>query len=49
MYEVVILNSASRQLRKFDKFVRNEIIAVLEKITNNPFIGDQLKGDLATI
>lgn len=49
MYEVIILNSASRQLKKFDKLVRNKIIAVLERIATNPFIGDQLKGNLATI
>ena len=49
MYEVIILNSASRQLKKFDKLVRNKIITVLERIATNPFIGDQLKGNLATI
>ena len=35
MYEVIILNSASRQLKKFDKLVRNKIITVLERIAKN--------------
>ena len=49
MYDLVVLQSASRQLNKFDKPVRTKVIAVLEKIAENPFIGDRLKGDLATI
>jgi mRNA-degrading endonuclease RelE of RelBE toxin-antitoxin system len=32
MYEVVILNSAAKQLRNFDKPIKNKIITTLEKI-----------------
>ncbi|MDF2636528.1 MAG: hypothetical protein K0R78_3402 [Pelosinus sp.] len=46
MYELIILNSAAKQLNEFEKPVRNKIIAVLEEIARNPFIGDSLKGDL---
>lgn len=49
MYELVVLNSAARQLKKFDKPIRTKIVNVLEKIAKNPFIGDMLKGDLSTI
>lgn len=49
MYELVVLNSAAKQLSKFDKPVRNKIITVLGEIAENPFIGDRLKGDLATL
>lgn len=49
MYELVILNSAARELRKFDKPVRVKILTALDKIAENPYIGDLLKGDLATI
>lgn len=49
MYEVVVLNSASRQLKKFDKPIRVKLINELEKIAENPYIGELLKGDLATI
>ncbi|WP_425060288.1 hypothetical protein SCACP_09740 [Sporomusa carbonis] len=49
MYELVVLNSAARELRKFDKPVRTKILTALDKIAENPFIGDPLKGDLATI
>lgn len=49
MYELVVLNSAARQLRKFDKPARSRIIAALEKIAENPYSGELLKGDLATI
>jgi len=49
MFEVVVLSSASRQLKKFDKAVRNAIIAGMEKIAENPYTGDRLKGNLATI
>ena len=43
MYEVVILNSAAKQLRKFDKPVKTKIIDALEKIAQNPFAGERLK------
>lgn len=49
MYELVVLNSASRQLKKFDKLIRVKLINELEKIAENPYIGELLKGDLATI
>lgn len=49
MYELVVLKSALRELKKFDKSVRAKIINALDKIAENPFIGDMLKGDLATI
>lgn len=49
MYELVVLNSAVRELKKFDKPVRAKLLVVLDKIAQNPFIGDLLKGDLATI
>jgi len=49
MYDLVVLNSAARQLKKFDKLVRTKIISSLEKIAENPFIGEMLRGDLATI
>ena len=48
MYEVVVLNSAAKQLRSFDNLVRKKFITALEKIAKNPFIGEQLKGDLAS-
>jgi mRNA-degrading endonuclease RelE of RelBE toxin-antitoxin system len=44
MYEVVILNSTAKQLKKFDKPVKTKIIDALEKIAQNPFAGEQLKG-----
>jgi len=46
MYEVVILNSAAKQLRKLGKPVKNKIIVALERIAQNPFMGERLKGDL---
>ncbi|MDF2535576.1 MAG: hypothetical protein K0R18_1735 [Bacillales bacterium] len=49
MYEVVILNSVARQLRNFDKPIKNKIITTLEKIAENPFVGERLKGNLTTI
>ncbi len=49
MYEVVILNSAARQLKKLDKPIRTKICEVLEKIAKDPFMGDMLKGNLSTI
>lgn len=49
MYELVVLNSATRELKKFDKPVRTKIWSALDKIAENPFIGDLLKGDLSTI
>ncbi len=49
MYELVVLNSAAKQLSKLDKPVRNKITAVLGDIAKNPFIGECLKGDLATL
>lgn len=49
MYEVVILNSAAKQLGNLDKPIKNKIIAALEKIAENPFIGDRLKGDLVAV
>ena len=49
MYEVVILNSAEKQLRNLDKPIKNKIIAAIEKIAENPSIGDWLKGDLSAI
>ncbi|MPL67828.1 hypothetical protein SDC9_13531 [bioreactor metagenome] len=49
MYELVILNSAAQSLKKLDKPVRTTLINALDKIGENPFIGDRLKGDLATI
>jgi len=49
MYEVVILNSAAKQLRNFDKPIKNKIITTLEKIAENPFVGERLKGNLTAI
>lgn len=49
MYELVVLNSAAKQLSKFDKPVRKKIIGVLGEIAENPFIGERLKGGLATL
>lgn len=49
MYELVVLNSAARELRKFDKPVRTKILTALDMITENPYIGELLKGDLATV
>lgn len=49
MYEVVILNSAAKQLRNLDKPVKNKIIAALEQIAENPFGAERLKGDLAAV
>ena len=49
MYELIVLNSVARQLNKFDKHIRTGIISSLEKIAQNPFIGEMLKGDLSTI
>lgn len=49
MYELVVLNSAVKELRKFDKPVRMKILTALDKITANPYVGEMLKGDLATI
>ena len=49
MYEIIILNSAAKELRKYDKPVRNKIINAMDKLAENPYIGDRLKGDLATI
>jgi len=46
MYEIVILNSAAKQLRNFDKPIKNKIITTLEKIAENPFVGERLKGNL---
>lgn len=49
MYEVVILNSAAKQLRNLDKSVKDRIIKALEQIAENPFNGERLKGDLTAI
>lgn len=49
MYELIILNSASKAFSKLDKPVRTMVLTALDKIAENPFIGDMLKGDLATI
>lgn len=49
MYELVVLNSAARELRKFDKPVRTKILTALDMIAENPYIGELLKGDLATV
>ena len=49
MYELVVLNTAARQLRKFDEQIRTRILYELEKITDNPYRGEILKGDLSTI
>lgn len=49
MYELVVLSTPAKQLRKFDKNIRSAIINSLEKIAENPFIGEMLKGDLSTI
>jgi len=49
MYELIVLNSAAGELRKFDKPIRTKIFASLEKIAENPYIGELLKGDLETI
>lgn len=49
MYEVVILNSAAKQLRNLDKSVKNRIIAALKQIAENPWSGERLKGDLAAV
>lgn len=46
MYEIVILNSAAKQLRKLDKPIKNKIIDALEIISQNPFMGERLKGEL---
>jgi len=49
MYELIILNSAVRQLRKFDKPIMIKLLQALDKIAENPFIGEQLKGHLTSI
>ena len=49
MYELVVLNSAARQLKKFDKPIRTKIINALEHIAENPYSGEALTGDLRTI
>jgi mRNA interferase RelE/StbE len=49
MYEVLILNSAAKQLRNFDRHVKIKIVAALDQIAANPFVGEQLKGDLKTV
>ena len=49
MYELLVLHSAARQLKKYDKPIRSKLMAILEKIVVDPFCGDLLKGDLATI
>ena len=49
MYELVVINSAARQLKKYDKPIRNKIISALDKIAENPFIGEVLKGNLSIL
>lgn len=49
MYEVVILNLAAKQLRNLDKPIKDKIITTLEKIAENPFVGERLKGNLTAI
>jgi len=49
IYELVVLNSAVRQLKKYDKPIRIKIIDALDTITENPFIGDMLKGNLSIL
>jgi Cytotoxic translational repressor of toxin-antitoxin stability system len=49
MYELVVLNSAARELRKFGKPVRTKILTALDMIAENPYIGELLKGDLTTV
>jgi mRNA interferase RelE/StbE len=49
MYEVVILDSAAKQLRILDQPVKNQIIAALERISENPLSGERLKGDLTAV
>ncbi len=49
MYELVVLNTAARQLRKFDEQVKIRILYALEKISNNPYCGEVLKGDLSAV
>lgn len=49
MYEIVILNSAAKQLRNLDKPVKDWIVVALEQIAKNPFSGERLKGDLTAV
>lgn len=49
MYELVVLNSAARQLKKYDKPIRTRIINALDQIAENPFIGEMLKGNLSIL
>ncbi|NLW48240.1 MAG: type II toxin-antitoxin system mRNA interferase toxin, RelE/StbE family [Firmicutes bacterium] len=49
MFEVVILNSAGKQLRNLDKPVKDRVIEALEQLAKNPFSGERLKGDLTAI
>ncbi|MBP2651475.1 MAG: hypothetical protein H6Q74_2300 [Firmicutes bacterium] len=49
MYELIILNSAAKELRKLDKPVREKLIRTFDKLAENPYIGEILKGDLTTI
>ncbi len=49
MFKLVVLNTAARQLRKFDEQIKTRMLYALEKIADNPYCGEILKGDLSAI
>lgn len=50
MYELRYLKPAARYFKKIrEKGLQDAFLTALEKITDDPFIGEQKKGDLAGI
>jgi len=49
MYELVVLKPAARKLKKLDTPIRMKVIEALDRIAENPFIGEKLKGNLSSL
>ncbi len=46
MYELIISNNVKKEIKKLDKSVIKKAIEIFDEISENPFSGIQLKGDL---
>ena len=46
MYQVNLLNSAKKDLKKLDKRFQQKVISLLRLLRNNPFLGEKMEGEL---
>jgi mRNA interferase RelE/StbE len=46
MYEITFRRSALKELKKLDRPIRQKILAKIEECAENPFLFQQLTGDL---